>query len=580
MRSPPDGAGFYAVNHVRRAVPGEKEVVMKKKFLTIALAAVMSLSLAVPFVPARAATYDDITEGTYVLVNQESGRVLDVRGNANSSKEQSLVHVYDRQNPANKSQQFSIKKTAGGWYNMSPLSNTKTNVNPYADAPKNKTNINIWEALPNDNTQGWYFEAAGDCYIIRNAYNTNLVLAESGSANLSQVKVMTYKSGSKSQLWKLTNPDGSAVTQDPPAAVATPAPTPTPAADAIVDAAQNAFQNFQDAVDAAVPTPTPAPSGSLIDSSNQAAAIPTFTSGGAYVLVNAESGRILDIYGNVDSSKNKANAQVYKWKSGTNKSQQFKITNTTGSWYTIVPLSNTGLCLNVDGAAKNGSNVNVLTASKGSKNQSWIFERTADGRYIIRSAANTDLVLTEAGTKNMSNVKLAAYKAGSASQLWSVSGSASMKAAQPLISKSEMQTIIKKIGVQDGTKGWKSICASVCLSYAYYWDTGKVAPPNKAPISKDGSAQWANIASGNSRAYKSNSALFAGMKAELDEGDVCIVHVYSSAGEHWMLVYGYTGSGNKAGDFLVADPWDGSLDNLASCGYKIHSDHRLAYFEF
>ena len=69
---------------------------MKKKLLTAALAVVMSLSLAVPVVSAGAANYKDITAGTYVLVNQESGRVLDVRGNANSSTEQSLVHVYDR----------------------------------------------------------------------------------------------------------------------------------------------------------------------------------------------------------------------------------------------------------------------------------------------------------------------------------------------------------------------------------------------------------------------------------------------------------------------------------------------------
>jgi hypothetical protein len=68
--------------------------------------------------------------------------------------------------------------------------------------------------------------------------------------------------------------------------------------------------------------------------------------------------------------------------------------------------------------AHNGDNVNVLKYFDGDGSQLWIIESVGNGKYIIRSKSNRDVVLTVSGSyKNLPNVKVETYN-GADNQLW------------------------------------------------------------------------------------------------------------------------------------------------------------------
>ena len=139
-------------------------------------------------------------------------------------------------------------------------------------------------------------------------------------------------------------------------------------------------------------------------------------SGAVYYITSAESGKLLDVYG--DKTVNKANVQIYEKTSGSNTTQQFALTKTKGGWFSITPVSNKSVAVNpFSDTPKAGTNVNVYTVNTNDKTQGWYVEAVGSA-YKISSAYNKNLVLTAEGTANKSNVKIAAYSAGSKKQLW------------------------------------------------------------------------------------------------------------------------------------------------------------------
>lgn len=134
---------------------------------------------------------------------------------------------------------------------------------------------------------------------------------------------------------------------------------------------------------------------------------PQPTSGKDYIIANKASGKLLDVYGGDNSSTSKSNVQI--WEAvGTNKSQRFRLVKNDSGWWSIIPLSNTGLAVNpFSDTPGNGTNVNVYTKDASDMTQGWYFEPVDGGYYIIHSAYNRDTVLTASGKDNKSNVQLA-----------------------------------------------------------------------------------------------------------------------------------------------------------------------------
>ncbi len=150
--------------------------------------------------------YNEIVNGTYGIKNVGSGLMLDVADGADANK--ANVQIYNNNGSA--AQQFKVIKSSGGYYTFQPSYSTTYMINQFAWTPTDGTNVNLYEPS-GDGTQGWYFQAVSGGYIIRSAYNENLVLTATGSSSGSNVCISTYNSGNKLQIWSLTGESTSAI---------------------------------------------------------------------------------------------------------------------------------------------------------------------------------------------------------------------------------------------------------------------------------------------------------------------------------------------------------------------------------
>ncbi len=371
------------------------------------------------------------------------------------------------------------------------------------------------------------------------------------------------------------------------------------------------------------PEPTPAPAPAPAETTAPSTATTTAAASayvpavyvydhaneGTYLIQSASSGTVLGAATLVSG------ANIYLCSPSSEDVIPVSLVQAPGKdWYCFRVNGYNTMSLNQYGTApKNGANV-TLWSNSGSSSQGWYFRLTSGG-YVIHSAYDDSLVLTE---KN-GNVLLRTYTEGDPHQLWilplssakvSISKtSATTTMATPTstgtttstststttttapatvasIAKSNLPTtagaftdtqmarIINAVGVQKGDSTKTSMCAAVTLCYINYWKTGVVLHP----VDVGGTnAKWF-LLGGQGNGFDSDQAVIARIKKELDRGAPCILHCFSPTGQHWVLFYRYTGAGDDMSDFWVADPWNGVCKPFADTVYTIHSDRRLVTF--
>lgn len=137
--------------------------------------------------------------------------------------------------------------------------------------------------------------------------------------------------------------------------------------------------------------------------------------GSYFTIKNLGSGKMLNVRGN--SNKSSTNVTIYQADGTTG--QNFQFFDNGAGGYTIQPQCAASCALNVYGQYSAADfNVNIWTKS-GNSTQSWIVEYSSgQNGYIIRSADNTNYVLTAAGAENSSNVKLEQYDPSNTYQVW------------------------------------------------------------------------------------------------------------------------------------------------------------------
>ena len=118
-----------------------------------------------------------------------------------------------------------------------------------------------------------------------------------------------------------------------------------------------------------------------------------------YSIINVKSGKVLDIYnaGNTDGTN------IWLYNVNKSNAQKFNLTKTEASTYTmayddgrylIKSAIDNNMVLDIYGAKKaNGTNVQIYSLNN-SNAQNWKLEYIGDGAYIIRSFINPNLVLT------------------------------------------------------------------------------------------------------------------------------------------------------------------------------------------
>ena len=331
---------------------------------------------------------------------------------------------------------------------------------------------------------------------------------------------------------------------------------------------------------------------------------------GSFLLRNEDSGHVLGVSALLDRGSvlpvSPAKGTFFRvvWQEET-------------GWYTITANANAKLALNQNSSKPRiGTAVNLYSVD-GADTQGWYFERIGS-QWIIRSAYNDQLVLAE----RQGSVILVAYRYGDNTQRWTLHQSAdgltdpdvdpggndpggndpggndpggndpggndpggndpggnthphSGEGGSAVLSDAEMVNIIAAVGTQRDDPTMASMCAAVCLTYIHYWKTGEVLHP----IDLGGTwAQW-SLEGGSGRGFDSDELLMARMKAEIDAGRPCVLHVAYSGGQHWLLFYRYTDDGTEFGDFISADPWDGDCERFDGNGYTVYPDRWLITFK-
>lgn len=149
----------------------------------------------------------NISEGEYYIINDANGMYLTVPSHGQSNGDDvSLQSLGDT-----RYFKFSIRKGSFG-YIIKPTYTDNAVVNIYTSALVESGNdVRLWKATGNS-SQEWVFRPISGGYVICSAQRPECVLDYTGGT----VKVMTYSSGSGTQVWRLFSLEAPAV---PPEAV-------------------------------------------------------------------------------------------------------------------------------------------------------------------------------------------------------------------------------------------------------------------------------------------------------------------------------------------------------------------------
>ncbi len=176
-----------------------------KRIISSLLCAATVLSIFAVIPASASAKGITLPRVTYHLTNAKSGDYLSLYQNKDAEEQSIKIEdfafdvdsdKYDRE----ARQVFKFEKNSAGNYNIQPAMSSTRNIAPSGVPVANGNKIYLYSPDAKKQ-QDWNVYNNGDgLYVIRNAANTNLVLAQKDS----NAVVATFKEGDKSQLWKLT----------------------------------------------------------------------------------------------------------------------------------------------------------------------------------------------------------------------------------------------------------------------------------------------------------------------------------------------------------------------------------------
>lgn len=317
-----------------------------RSFLSSVVSILLTLSIILAFLPSvggmsASAAYTAIQAGPYYLKNASTGKYLSV----DSAKAANGQNLSISAKQSAKAYQFQISGSQSNGYYMASALDTSYMVNPYSDTPANGVNVTLYKKST-DGTQLWHFEAVTGGYIIRNNYNTKLVLAVSGT----NVLIQTY-SGASSQIWALESTSGNSYST--------------------IEAGSYYFKNSSTGMYLSVDSAKAANGQNLSVKARQATNAFQFqvsgsAASGYYIASLINTGYMVNPY--ADDPKNGTNVTLYKKSSDGTQLWYFEAVS---GGYVIRNHYNSQLVLNVS-----GSNVQISSYS-GAAAQIWSLETTA-----------------------------------------------------------------------------------------------------------------------------------------------------------------------------------------------------------
>lgn len=289
---------------------------------------------------------------------------------------------------------------------------------------------------------------------------------------------------------------------------------------------------------------------------------------GIYMIQSGNSDdRVLDI--NNWNMDNCGNLETYYKNDTTN--QRYQVTYVGNGYYKIIAV-HSGRAIDVaGGSTASGTNVQQYEWN-GTDAQLWKFEYAGNGYYYIHSKLGKYLDNSNGSTEPGNNVIVYDFN-GTAAQKWKFVVSNGSKIVPPVDNTVQLSVPSYKQydsrwgSTKIGTKTIKSIgCLLTSLSMKYSYHTGRNVYPNemKGKLSfSNNDLLWYSVTnlgysySDNYNSCITNSIMTTIYNKLKDGKPVIIGGKKSNGGTHWVVVTGYTGSGNgsfKASDFQINDP--------------------------
>mgnify|MGYP004564780557 FL=1 len=275
---------------------------------------------------------------------------------------------------------------------------------------------------------------------------------------------------------------------------------------------------------------------------------------------NYETGKYLNIYGeNLTSLSSHKN--VVLWDKDIGSREQLWLIPDYSNNHCIKSVIDPNYGLNVYRAGS-PYNCDMLRVFDNGTDSVCTFTLIDSNRYIIK-LKNYDLCLTADSNSNGANVYWAAYN-NSSYQTWSFIGTETGTGNTEIpITLSMPQNLNQKYSGNDQViinAGCAVCCACDVASY-YKKSNYTLAQMRTAGVYSvnNASCVWSNVPSAKFTQYsgQSQSTYFSKMRSELNAKRPVLVYMVGTR-QHWVVVYGYTGSGTSNSDFKVLDPYNSS----------------------
>lgn len=271
-----------------------------------------------------------------------------------------------------------------------------------------------------------------------------------------------------------------------------------------------------------------------------------------YKIVSVSANKCLNIYGsNITSLSN--NQNVTLWSDSGSTEQKWSISS-LGSGVYVRSQVNTNFGLN---AYRSGTNWNcdVYPVSGNETDAAVTFEKSGS-YYKIRLTNYSGRYLTAGGTGDGANVYWAAAT-GANNQLWqliSISGTTVTSLSMPQ-NLNQLYCLNNDIIKTEGC----CVCCA-CDVASYYKGSNYTLPQMRAAgvyTLESAACVWSKVPSARFTSYsgQSQSTYFSKIRSEINAGRPVLVYMVGPVYQHWVVAYGYTGSGASNAAIKVLDPY-------------------------
>ncbi len=229
-------------------------------------------------------------------------------------------------------------------------------------------------------------------------------------------------------------------------------------------------------------------------------------------------------------------------------------------WYVEYSKGKYGYC-HLDYIKTKSGTAKRVNLSSGTLN---VRSKAGTSQKIVGSLSNNQIVIVLSESDGWSRVLYDGTKTGFVSSKYLSSSSVkTVKLSVPSFKQTDSRWANVKIGSSGKTISQIG-CATTAIAMVESYRQGKTITPDvmskRLKYTSSGSVYWPS----HYTVVTSSSGYISKIKSKIDSKKPILFGAKNKYGaQHWVVVIGYTGSGNKTSDFLINDPGSNKRTTLA-----------------